>query len=197
MGTGPRDYATEYFDDVATVGAADDVVLVGGDTAEVNASVAIPKPAATPLAVATDALDPADKDDITVNKTVVAQGKTLEVEVGAQYAGEWVSVWGHSTPVLLGSWVQVPSTGVVTVPVPAALLAGPHTIVAQDAAGSVIGWTSGIQVTGVGGATGLAALVATGAGAALWAVPVGGAVLLLGLALVLSRRRSVEATSDH
>jgi hypothetical protein len=197
-GSGPRGYATEYFDDVPSVVAADDIVVVGGETVgEIDATVAIPKPGAAPVAVVTEALDPADKDGIALNKTLVAQGKTLEVEVGAEYAGEWISVWGHSTPVTLGSWVQVPSTGVVTVTVPAALLAGTHTIVAQDAAGSVIGWVGGLQVTGVGGAPGLAALGATGGGVLLWAVPVGAAVVVLGLALVLSRRRSVEAISDR
>ena len=76
-GTGPRDYATEYFDDVATVGAADDIVIVGGDTVdEIDASLGIPQPAGAPLAVPTEALDPADKGDIALNKTVVAQGKT-------------------------------------------------------------------------------------------------------------------------
>ena len=62
--------------------------------------------------------------------------------------------------------------------------------------GQVIGWASGLQVTGVGAATGLAALGATGAGVALWAVPVGGAVLILGLSLAPSRR-SAEETAGH
>lgn len=68
------------------------------------------------------------------------EGDDIEVVVGADLAGEWVSFTANSTPRTLGGWVQVGADGVARTTLPAGF-AGEHRLVAQDADGHVIGWT--------------------------------------------------------
>lgn len=183
--TGSRAFAFECWKDSATVESATSVTVTpGGFIDDINAAVGIPRPGFDPVAVPTDDLDPATKDDIS-SAGQASQGETLEVDLEEGMAGEWVSIWGHSTPTLMGSWVQVSQAGTVSVRVPSSLPAGNHTLVAQAADGSVIGWsalrvTPGTELTSSG--------VDPSAGLTL-----GSAVLLLGgmlLMLQLRRRRA-------
>ena len=138
---GTRSYAPQYWPYAATeAGAVPVVVTAGATVTGIDALVSIPKPTVEAIAVPTVSL-PASGEDTIVAVDSVAQGATVQVTVGADYAGEWVSVWGHSTPILLGNWVQVTSAGTVSVTVPLSLAAGPHTLVAQTADDGVIGWT--------------------------------------------------------
>jgi hypothetical protein len=69
-----------------------------------------------------------------------ASGSDLEIFVGTEFAGEFVSAYANSTPVLLGDWKQVDSRGYVTVTIPTNLPDGSHRIAAQDSRGVVFGW---------------------------------------------------------
>lgn len=184
--TGSRAYESEFYEDQPTVATAADVVVSGSATVTLNdVAVAITRPDGTPFALSTSMLLPGFEDDIDLETENVQQGQFIEVQVDPALAGEWVSVWGHSDPVLLGSdWVQVGSTGLVRVQVPLALPAGEHLVAVQDADGELVGWTGGLEVSAAPG--GLANTGAT----TLWLVPAGVLVLLLGAALVVARRAS-------
>ncbi|GAB2524127.1 bifunctional metallophosphatase/5'-nucleotidase [Paramicrobacterium agarici] len=68
-------------------------------------------------------------------------GDTITIDVGADRAGEWVSVWLYSEPIQLSDgWVQVSADGTVEVTIPSDVPAGEHRIVVLDASGDVIGW---------------------------------------------------------
>ena len=79
------------------------------------------------------------KDEIALSPDA-APGSTLEIFVGSEFAGEFVSAFANSTPVLLGDWKQVDSRGYITVTIPTTLPAGSHRIAAQDSRGVVFGW---------------------------------------------------------
>ena len=114
-----------------------------------------------------------------------AAGDRITIDVGTQYAGQFVSIWMLSTPTNLGGWQQVSSAGTVTATIPVMATAGLHRIVVQDASGTVIGWTeirvsasavtiSSLPSMGVDGTPGLYA---------------GALLLLLGAMLLTHRRR--------
>lgn len=143
--TGPRAYAFECWQDSATVEGATDVAVTAGNlTPNLNIAVGIPRPGFDPVAVPTEQLDPAAQGAIGSDGTAT-QGENMVLDVGTDFAGEWVSVWGHSTPTRVDDWVQVSSTGTVTVTVPQSLPAGDHTLVVQNASGGVVGW-NGLHV---------------------------------------------------
>ena len=113
--------------------------------------------------------------------TTFKQGQTVTVTVGTQYAGQTVEGWIFSTPTYLGTSV-VSAAGTATFTIRADLPAGTHRLVVTDSAGTVIGWVY-VQVE---------ALAATGGTVAATGVPVlpwAAAVIVLGLALVVIRRR--------
>ncbi len=183
--TGPRAYTPQYWNASATLAGATDIVISGGTVVtDVDASMSIPVPGAAPAAVATADLTPSEEDEISSDPEA-AQGETIEVQVDPDLAGEWVSVWGHSTPVLLGNWVQVSTTGKVTVPILPTLPIGAHQLVAQNADGDVIGWTA-IQI-----AAG-SRLASTGLPITGLIAPFTATLLLLaaGVVLVTRRRRA-------
>jgi hypothetical protein len=86
------------------------------------------------------------KDEIALSLEASA-GSDLEIFVGAEFAGEYVSAFANSTPVLLGDWKQVNSAGYITVTIPTTLPAGSHRVAAQDSRGVVFGWAP-ISITG-------------------------------------------------
>jgi hypothetical protein len=79
------------------------------------------------------------KDEIALSPDA-SPGSTLEIFVGSEFAGDFVSAFANSTPVLLGDWKQVDSRGYITVTIPTTLPAGSHRIAAQDSRGVVFGW---------------------------------------------------------
>jgi 5'-nucleotidase len=102
-----------------------------------------PKPGTDPKAARESALTKALEDRVSVDKDTYRPGDAIRVKVGAEHAGEWVSVWLHSKPQNLGGgWVQVPADGVLELTVPSDTGNGRHTLSVQDAAGHVIGWTT-------------------------------------------------------
>ncbi|AXE55245.1 carboxypeptidase-like regulatory domain-containing protein [Aurantimicrobium sp. MWH-Uga1] len=97
-------------------------------------------PTGDPSSVDSSQLTPSTQDMIEAPSTVESN-QTITVDVGQDMAGEWVSVWAHSTPTSLGDWVQVGADGTVTATVSEALPAGQHRIVVQDIDNKVVGWT--------------------------------------------------------
>jgi hypothetical protein len=140
-----RAYATQYWNQSSSAGTPtlDDgtsiVLAEGAARAGVNAHLSTVRPADVPDAVATGALADGDQKTLTTSGTV-APGQHLTLSLGAEHAGEWVSVWGHSTPTLIADWVEVSATGTVVVTVPTTFPTGAHRLVAQTADGTVIGW---------------------------------------------------------
>ncbi len=141
-------------------------------------------PTTTPQPATPAELVAALKDAIRVLLGELRAGATITISVGTQYAGQWVTVWLHSTPRQLGGWQQVSAAGTVTVQLPADLT-GSHRLVVLDENGDVIGW----QDVSIAARAGLAA---TG-GQYGW---VGGTALLgallvgLGITVRMTRRRA-------
>ena len=142
--------ATVTFTVPADAAGASALVLTApdsGTTVRVPLTVADaptnPKPSTDPKAAKESALKKALEDKVTVDKDTYRPGDTVRVTVGTQHAGEWVSVWLYSKPQnLSGGWVQVPADGVLTLTLPKDADNGQHKLSVQDAAGSVIGWTT-------------------------------------------------------
>jgi len=123
---------------------------------------------------------------VKADKGLYRAGDAIVIRVGSQHAGEFVSVWVRSTPVQLGSWMQVDAEGKVSATLPNNLSAGVHRIIVQDANGDVIGWT---YITVAGSST--AALAKTGTDTTPW-LYAGTFLLVVGAALMLKRRRRME-----
>jgi hypothetical protein len=82
----------------------------------------------------------AELKDVIAISPDAAPGAELDIFVGTEFAGDFVSAFANSTPVLLGDWKQVDSRGYITVTIPTTLPAGSHRIAAQDSRGVVFGW---------------------------------------------------------
>ena len=140
-------------------------------------------PIGGPAAPSDSALTPQTQNQIQAPTNVVA-GETITIAVGTAYAGQVVDGWVFSTPTYLGQ-ATVSASGSVTFTVPAGLPAGTHRLVVTDSTGAVIGWQY-LEV---------AELAATGGSAQSAGIPVlpwAAAVLLLGLAMVVIRRRAAR-----
>jgi hypothetical protein len=201
-GANALDYTAEL--DLAALGALEgDVVTVsyGLGPFERSASVTVTAagtdpdpgtdpgeepPSTTPTVVDPEDADPSLELDAThfelVNGELIAQ-------LGPAAANEWFYAVVHSTPVQLG-WFRADAAGQVTVPVPAGLPAGVHTLQLYDASGALVAWGQ----FSVAAAPGDADLAATGVsvGAVALTLLLAGCAILTGL--ILQRRR--RATPD-
>jgi hypothetical protein len=142
-----------------------------------------PSMPAVPVAPSSESLTEAARGSVLAPSSVVAGG-AVTVTVGGQFGGDSVSVWLHSTPVLLDT-TTVTASGTVRVVVPAATAAGAHRIAVVAADGTLIGWDD-ITVTAKSASAG-AALASTGVDSTITAV--GALLLLLAGATVLTARR--------
>lgn len=79
------------------------------------------------------------KDDITLTGSP-NPGSEIDIFVGTEFSGEFVSAFANSTPVVLGDWQQVNSDGYITVSLPTTLPAGNHRVGVQDSRSVVFGW---------------------------------------------------------
>jgi hypothetical protein len=139
--TGPRAYAPLYWGGSTTVTGGTTVHVTPASTLSgIDGTVHIPRPGESATAVDDSSLSNANQEDLS-STSQTTQGSTIDVNVGPQYAGEWVSVWTHSTPTQLGSWVQVDSAGEIAVPVTDSVPVGLHKLVAETADNQVIGWS--------------------------------------------------------
>ena len=110
------------------------------------------KPTDPAVAVPTSGLGGGTKDTIS-GCTTITPGTTCELDLPGGKEGEYVAVFGHSTPVSFGDWKAVDVYGTVTITVPAGFPAGAHKLVVQDANGNVIGWKD-VTVPGSAGTGG-------------------------------------------
>ena len=139
---GVRTYETQWWSSsnaagIATPNASSIITLAAGQVyTDKDAHMQIPIPGSEPAPLPGD---PTTNDDNISSVDQAAQGQTITVNVGDGLSGDWVSVWGHSTPQLMSSWAQVSSTGTVTVAVPTDLAVGPHHLVAQTSDGTLLG----------------------------------------------------------
>jgi hypothetical protein len=148
-------------------------------------SVAEP-PATTPSVPASDAdaiaASGAALPSSVADSETSSTGRTITLNLGPAFANQWFYAVIYSDPTPVG-WVWVGPSGTVTLPVPATLPAGTHTIALVDASGNVVAHVSGVSVA--------ALLAATGVDQAVLIVEVAlGAVLLaLGAVGALAARR--------
>lgn len=133
-------------------------------------------------------------------------GQTVTIELGAEYANQWVGVAVNSAPVFVG-WFLTDAAGAATVTLPAGLEAGEHHVVIYAADGSLIAYQAFTvaaaaptdPVTGnpvTGGSPVAGALPATGSDAtALWPA-LGAGMLLVGFGAFLVLRRRLARSGD-
>jgi LPXTG-motif cell wall-anchored protein len=148
----------------------------------------VPAPgSAEPVAAAPSSLTPALAGEISVSDSSVVSGQIVTVTVGTQYAGQYVSVALYSASgVSLSQWLLVAADGTLSYSLPSDLAAGSYRLAVQDSSGAVIGWTT---VSVAGATTTAAQLAVTGTDAAP-TLAAGALLLLLGAALVATRRRN-------
>lgn len=94
-----------------------------------------------------DALTPEDGGGVQVldGDAGVLAGQLVTVQVGADRAGTWVSVWFDDARWL--GWGRVGASGAVQVRVPTSATPGAHALVVEDRDGALVGWDSlGVRV---------------------------------------------------
>jgi hypothetical protein len=140
-GDSPRSFASQFWNNQSTVGTAQDIVVTSGEQVTgKNATVVTPEPNfATEEPSEEDFTPENEKQSMAPNE--VQQDETIELVLGSQYAGEWVSATAHSTPVRLGpQWIQVPSNGRISVSIPDTIEGGEHKVAVQLADSEILGW---------------------------------------------------------
>lgn len=95
----------------------------------------------------------------------------------------------YSDPTPIG-WVWVGPSGTVTLPLPATLPAGTHTIALLDASGNVVAHVAGVSVAALLAATGVEQ------GILVVEIALGMALLLLGGVGVVAARRARRARAS-
>lgn len=152
----------------------------------------------TPVAPTEAALTDALKGAISFPGTV-KPGQTINVGLGAEYAGATMEGWLFSTPRHLGT-ATVDALGNLTVTIPRDTALGEHRLVVAHTDGSVIGWgplTVEAANTGTGSGDGSEntdpkradGLAATGGTLPFLGGAAGAALLAAGLLLLAARRR--------
>ncbi|MCL9663704.1 ExeM/NucH family extracellular endonuclease [Curtobacterium albidum] len=138
-----------------------------------------------PAAPSASSLTGANRGGVTAPASARA-GETITVGVGSALAGQRVSVWLYSDPVLLGTAV-VAADGTVRVTIPPSTATGQHRLAVTAADGSLVGWTD-IRIDPATGELAFTGAELTGGLVA--------ALLLLaaGTGLVVARRRRAART---
>ena len=156
VGLAPGEYKIEFFDsrtgNNALTSNVTQIINLGVETLteqraperrELNHLMSIAPPQTSAAAFDLDDLGAATLLELKNQISVAASsspGSEIEVFVGTEFAGEYVSAFANSSPVLLGDWKQVDSRGFVRVNIPTSLPAGEHRIATQDSRGVVFGW---------------------------------------------------------
>jgi hypothetical protein len=141
--TGSNALTSNYNGGAAILEDAPVIVLDETERLDVNHIMSIAPPQKSAAAFDLDDLGEARlaelKDQISLAASALP-GSEIDVFVGTEFTGEFVSAFANSTPVLLGDWKQVDSRGYISVTIPTSLPAGAHRIAAQDSRGTVFGW---------------------------------------------------------
>lgn len=137
----PR-YAKQFYGSGTTLADAVVFSVTAGQDVQLGSFSLVPstKPTHPATAVPTKDLKPANRGDIQAPDKA-KQDTKITIQVGAQHAGEWVSVWLHDPKDRLGGWRQVASDGTVKVRIPAGYELGEHKLAVQNSADQLIGWT--------------------------------------------------------
>ncbi len=158
--TGSTAFRTAYNGGAATLATAPSVRVEAGEVVDLGTVVVrIPKPDESSLEaidldfLASNGIDLGDyEDEIALADGDPTAGQPSDVEVGEEFAGQWVNVSLNSTPIVVGSsWHQVSPDGTVTVTMPTGL-DGEHRLAVADSEGRLVGWT-GVTIA-EGAATG-------------------------------------------
>lgn len=93
--------------------------------------------------IADDELTSDTRGGVTAFETAtgLVPGQLVSIQVSADHAGEWVSVWLHSDPSWLG-WAKVDADGAVQVRLPSNAPLGAHKLVIKAQNGTLLGWDS-------------------------------------------------------
>lgn len=138
---GNRGYERTFYGGSSTLEGALTINLTRGTTLSgISIVMPVKAPIEDPEAVETSELDSSTQEQIEAPNSVIAN-QEITIDVGEDLAGEWVSVWAHSTPTLLGDWVQVRADGTVNAKISSSLPKGQHKIVVQDVDNTVVGWS--------------------------------------------------------
>jgi hypothetical protein len=143
MWEGNRAYVTTYENGAATLEDAPSILVVAGAVTHTGTTtLTVVAPADDPFSVDLGALSDEElaglEDGITTDGEPTA-GEETEINVGEDFAGEWVAVWGNSTPTKISDWVQVATDGTIVVTLPSTLI-GSHKVIVQDADQQPLGW---------------------------------------------------------
>jgi hypothetical protein len=140
---GNNSLSTSYNGGASSLDTAPEIVVGAGQRVQANHTMTIAPPEKSAQAFDLDDLGAEKlaelKDEIVLNAEA-APGSELEIFVGTEFAGEFVSAFANSTPVVLGDWKQVNSQGYIKVKIPTTLPAGSHRIAVQDSRSVVFGW---------------------------------------------------------
>lgn len=148
---GNRGYERTFYGGSSTLADALTINLTRGTTLSgITIVMPVKAPFDDPEAVETSELNSSTQEQIDAPASVSAN-QQVTIDVGEDLAGEWVSVWAHSTPTLMGDWVQVKADGTVSATIPSSLSQGQHKIVVQDVDNAVVGWSGTTVVTSSSG----------------------------------------------
>jgi hypothetical protein len=141
---GNNSLATSYNGGFSTLEEAPEIIVGAGQRVTANHTMTIAPPEKSAEAFDLDDLGTEKlaelKDEIVLESEAASPGSDLEIFVGIEFAGEFVSAFANSTPVVLGDWQQVNSQGYIKVKIPTSLPAGSHRIAVQDSRSVVFGW---------------------------------------------------------
>jgi hypothetical protein len=141
---GNNSLATSYNGGFSTLEEAPEIIVGAGQRVTADHTMTIAPPEKSAEAFDLDDLGTEKlaelKDEIVLESEAASPGSDLEIFVGIEFAGEFVSAFANSTPVVLGDWQQVNSQGYIKVKIPTSLPAGSHRIAVQDSRSVVFGW---------------------------------------------------------
>jgi 5'-nucleotidase len=143
-------------------------------------------PVAAPTAAGELSLVAGLEGGIVLSDNTVVPGQIITVNVGVEYAGQYVAAFLYPSQASLTGWVQVDAAGLISVKIPTDVPVGSYRLAVQAADGSVIGWV-GLTVLATPGSAS-ASLASTGVDASP-ALLVAFLLMSLGAALALTRRR--------
>lgn len=147
---GNNSLTTSYNGGFSSLEQAPEIVVGEGQRVVVNHSMTIAPPERSAEAFDLDDLGAETlaglRDEITLDAEA-SLGSEIEIFVGTEFAGEFVSAFANSTPIVLGDWKQVNSRGFITVEIPISIPTGSHRIAVQDSRSVVFGWAP-ISISG-------------------------------------------------